>query len=80
MMTKAATDAQKYSRKTLADFEGHLPGTSANDIQHGGSHYKDMVDTAVGRYGIGVDSARVHWISERQHYQVQSTPREERQS
>ena len=42
MTTKTATDAQKYSIKTLADFEGRLSGTSADDIQHGGSHYKDM--------------------------------------
>ena len=42
MTTKTATDAHQYRIKTLADFEAHLSGTSADDIQHGGSHYKDM--------------------------------------
>jgi hypothetical protein len=42
MTTKQATDDQVYSVKTLADFADQLNGTSADDIQVGGTHYKDM--------------------------------------
>ena len=42
MTTKPATDTQKYSIKTLADFPPQTPNKRALDQQVAGTHYKSM--------------------------------------
>ncbi len=60
--------------KTLTD---GLNGVSANDIQHGGTHYKDMTIQPWAVMEAVLTHEEFVGFLERQHHQVQLTPRQE---